>query len=120
MKFQVTVAAMCAMLVSVGAQCPNSCSGHGNCNEEEQCECFLEGKVLNKEGNLDSDTRLAQWTGADCSKMTCPRGISWTQASGTQDHAHGVECSDIGVCNRLTGECVCHPGFGGIACARSS
>lgn len=82
--------------------------------------CYLEGKVLNKEGNIDTDTRLAQWTGADCSQMTCPRGISWTRASGTQDHSHGIECSDMGLCNRLTGECVCHSGFGGIACARST
>jgi hypothetical protein len=113
------VALVLAVVASANAQCPNSCSGHGNCNEQQQCECYLEGKVLNKEGNLDSSTRLAQWTGADCSLLTCPRGVSWTHASGTQDHERGKECSDMGVCNRFSGECTCHPGFGGIACARS-
>ena len=109
---------VCAMMSTARAACPNSCSGHGNCDEQEQCSCYLEGKVLNKDGNLDADDRLPQWTGADCSQMTCPRGISWTRASGTRDHSHGAECSDMGVCNRIIGECVCHPGFGGIACAR--
>ena len=117
MKLQVAV--VLAVVSAVQGSCPNACSGHGNCDEQEQCSCYLEGKVLNKDGNLDIDARLPQWTGADCSQMTCPRGISWTKASGTQDHVHGAECSDIGICNRLTGECVCHPGFGGIACARS-
>lgn len=37
------------------------------------------------------------------------------------DRAHNLaECSNMGVCNRETGECQCHPGFEGAACERLS
>lgn len=44
---------------SVNALCPNACSNHGDCGENDSCDCHR------------------NWEGADCSKRTCPYSISW-------------------------------------------
>lgn len=111
------------LVAQVTAECPNSCSGHGTCNGEDQCECQDEGIIINPSGN--SDTKMAAWTGADCSAMTCPRGISWTVPSSTGgdlycSHLQGQECSDMGLCDRTTGQCSCFAGYTGAACQRTS
>ena len=112
-------------LTQVAAECPNSCSGHGTCNGEDQCECQDEGIVINPAGN--SEDKMAAWTGADCSAMTCPRGISWTKPSKSDAnamlycaHEEGQECSDMGLCDRTTGQCTCFAGYTGAACQRTS
>lgn len=129
--------ALCAFAL-VGfatAECPNSCSGHGDCEAYDQCLCQTEGVVINPAGNIfktQADdgvqpTKMAAWTGADCSQMTCPRGISWTDAakdsySGSSnycEHKLSVECSDKGLCDRSTGQCTCFPGYTGAACQRT-
>lgn len=103
------------------AACPNSCSGRGGCDTNDQCDCYLEGKVLNAAGNVDAeDTLMAQFTGADCSLMTCPRGISFTTAASSTFHEASVECSDAGLCDRATGMCVCYEGHEGSACQRTT
>lgn len=72
-----------------------------------------------------------EWTGADCSRRTCPRSTSWTEVGDnvvdggvTQTHScthqTQVECSDQGLCDRATGLCECFPGFTGSACQRTS
>lgn len=88
-------------------QCPGvlSCSGHGECHGSPtyRCDC--------SEG----------WTGSDCSDRVCPFGSSWFIYPGSMDLAHvfdSTECSDQGVCNRESGECVCFPGFTGSSCNR--
>lgn len=45
----------------VNAVCPNSCSGHGICDQYDICSCVN-----------GADGKLA-WTGNDCSLRTCPR-----------------------------------------------
>lgn len=102
------------------AACPNSCSGKGECDTNDQCDCYLEGKVLNAAGNDDPDYLMAQFTGADCSLMTCPRGISFTTVSNPTTHEASVECSDAGVCDRATGMCNCYEGHEGSACQRTT
>jgi len=109
MKFFAVVLAAGIGLAS--AACPNTCSGHGTCNALDQCTCYLESS----EGGAE-----AMWTGADCSEMTCPRGTSWTMASGAASHETNVECSDAGVCDRATGECTCFDGYEGSACQRTA
>lgn len=101
------------------AECPNLCSGHGNCDNNDQCHCYKEGKVLNKEGNDDDDVLFAQWTGADCSMLSCPRGVSWTTVSGATTHEKSAECSDAGICDRSTGQCECFEKYTGSACQRT-
>ncbi|RLN88316.1 hypothetical protein BBJ28_00009441 [Nothophytophthora sp. Chile5] len=78
--------------------CPNSCSGSGVCDRHVVCRCY--------EG----------YYGYDCSLQHCPIGKSWGVIKGADD-AHGPEeCSGRGICNSLSGACVCQLGFTGDAC----
>ena len=116
MKLFITLAAIVGF---ASAACPNACSGHGTCNAMDHCDCYAESTDANA-GKL--------WKGADCSLMTCPLGVSWSQpvlkADGvTLDDAAGhkrdVECSDGGICDRATGECACFAGYEGSSCQRT-
>lgn len=102
------VLALCVALASAG--CPNACSGHGTCDALDTCTCYLE-----------VDSQHDMWTGADCSKYTCPRGTSWNvpKTSSKFEHAANKECSDMGICDRTTGECACFAGFEGSSCQRT-
>ena len=90
--------------IVLSQSCPNSCSKRGRCNKNtRQCTCF--------EG----------YTGADCSLYVCPYGIAWTDQSIGIDNAHKpAECSNMGICDRKTGNCACRSGFEGQACDRMS
>merc|ERR1712183_793608 len=76
-----------------------------------------------------------EWTGADCSRRTCPRGVSWAKSTigfrngealpgANQDlvckHQREQECSDQGLCDRATGLCSCFPGYTGSSCQRTA
>lgn len=84
--------------------CPSMCSGHGQCADpKRQCECF--------EG----------FQGGDCSELICPFGPAWTdQAIGIDDAHNEAECSNMGICDRVTGMCKCRDGFEGKACERKT
>jgi len=129
----------------VYAECPNACSGHGDCKNKDQCECY--------DG----------FYGGDCSLRVCPLGNSFVDAPlGDLNHAGGatvdgysqvqglqaprykqyeswpssassggwaaqageahyqVECSGKGSCNRALGVCKCFDGFTGAACQRTT
>lgn len=83
--------------------CPGTlaCLGHGTCSgpPSYRCEC--------------EDGR----SGPDCSLIDCPSGKSWFSFPTSDNDAHSeAQCSDMGICNRSTGECQCRPGFEGAAC----
>lgn len=118
---KLTAAIFASALSAALASCPNACSGRGECDTNDQCNCYLEGKVLNAAGNPGAEDDLqAQFTGADCSLMTCPRGISFTTVASSTFHETAVECSDAGVCDRTTGMCTCYEGHEGSACQRTT
>lgn len=96
------------LLVGARAYCPNGCSGHGSCGENDKCTCYARP-------NGDP-----AWTAHDCSDRTCPKGISWVgPITGANGGHPEVECSNKGICNRKTGECVCVANYGGMACERT-
>jgi len=91
-----------------GGLCENSCSGHGTCELNNNCNCYL---------GLDGE---AEWTGPDCSQRTCPKNFAWVGEVVNQNNLHPwVECSNKGNCDRKSGACVCYPGYDGVACQRT-
>ena len=98
----------CGYVITAVTHCPGeiSCSGHGVCSGSPtyRCDC--------------SDG----WQGADCSLKTCPSGKSWFMRPTDENVAHLTltECSDMGTCDRVSGECACMGGFEGAACDRMS
>eukprot|EP01040_Poterioochromonas_malhamensis_P003664 gene3664-3914_t len=87
--------------------CPGviSCSGHGECLGAPTYKCNCENG----------------WTGADCSERLCPQDVAWFILPESDNVAHlteYAECSNVGICDRTSGTCVCQSGFGGAACNR--
>ena len=96
-------------LVAVAAYCPNGCSGHGSCRENDKCTCYTRPK------NTDP-----AWTQHDCSERTCPKSAAWADSATANSVAHvSAECSNKGACDRKTGECKCFDGYDGKACERT-
>ena len=83
--------------------CPGepACLGHGTCLGPPTYRCRCEvGR-----------------SGPDCSLIDCPMGKSWFSFPASANVAHTeAECSDMGTCNRDTGQCKCAAGFEGAAC----
>ncbi len=53
--------------------------------------------------------------------MVCPFGNAWTdQAIGIDDAHNPAECSNMGLCDRVNGVCICREGYEGKACERKS
>jgi hypothetical protein len=76
------------------------------CMNYGQCDCYARAGSTEK-----------AWTGPDCAQRTCPMGKAWADLATADDVAHArTECSSAGACDRKTGECMCFPGYEGIAC----
>ena len=68
-----------------------------------------------------TNEEVAAWTGADCSKRTCPRGQAWAAApQDHNDHTQRIECSGNGECDRATGQCRCYGDYVGDSCQRNA
>ena len=133
------------LAAKVAAECPNACSGHGNCGAYDECTCYF------------------NWQGGDCSYRTCPFALAHVDTpkgdlDGSADalsepnkvvvidstvypygtteqyprmedttgvvhentaHAY-MECGNKGICDRGSGECECFDGYEGAACQRAS
>jgi hypothetical protein len=144
---QLALSALALLTLSAGvmAECPNACSGHGDCTTWDKCECYR------------------NWQAADCSQRTCPYALAhvdtpkgdldgdytldgpgtevyvydiYGQSATTQEafpsmkasdgavqtnSAHYyMECANKGYCNRDSGLCECFTGYEGHACQRAS
>ena len=95
----------CGYATATTTACPGetSCNGHGTCQGTPTYDCECENG----------------YDGADCSLMTCPYGKSWFSLPSDDEEAHLTtsECSDMGTCDRTTGECSCMDGFEGSSCS---
>merc|ERR1719240_162380 len=98
-----------ALVIGSMAYCPNGCSGHGSCGNNDKCTCYTRPK------NNDP-----AWTEHDCSARTCPKEMAWADSATADNKAHMmVECSNKGLCDRKTGECKCFDNYDGKACERT-
>lgn len=92
----------------------NDCSGHGTCT--------LLSKICICNTGWGAPTDVADYKSPDCSTRVCSSSYAWNSipTSTTTAHDTVVECSGMGVCNRVAGTCKCFPGFEGSACERMS
>jgi len=104
---------MMAALASVQAACDNQCSGHGNCEIDDVCQCYDNWGV-----GLSKDS-------GDCSDRICPFELAWVETPVTLlngvGHFHRyAECANRGICDRSTGNCECFDGYDGKGCQRTT
>ena len=99
------------------SMCHNNCNGHGRCislGSGPTCECAIGW------GNTDD---ITEYRSPGCDKRVCPAGEAWAssaiQRRGGVTSAHLLrECSNVGICNRDSGECACPYGYFGEACEK--
>jgi len=79
-----------------------TCGGLGTCDASTlTCSCY--------DG----------YFGGACEKRTCARGKAWFDEASSTNAGHALaECSNKGICNHITGKCLCENGYGGAACSR--
>jgi len=133
------------LLAFTSGECPAACSGRGTCGPYDMCTCykgymggdcsqrvcqFGKAHIDIPKGDLDASDEITgpevhiavlsqlwpQGTTEQYPKMTDSGKI---QVLSNTAHEY-VECSNKGDCDRLTGQCVCLPGYDGSACQRAS
>jgi len=93
---------------AASAVCPNSCSGHGTCAENDVCVCY-------------QNWGMGDEASGDCSQMYCPFEYAFVDAPDMDGKVHKyLECSGKGLCDRSTGDCECFEGYTGKGCQRTS
>ena len=87
---------------------------------DEVVDCYGNGKCLGFEGNFECECVKGYY--GDCKARSCPVGRAWFHEPAVDDVAHDVfmECSNMGVCDRTSGQCSCREGYEGNACERLS
>jgi len=104
------------------SMCFNNCNGHGNCVSRGTgpvCDCDL---------GWGNEHDITTYRSPACDTRVCPAGDAWASAGvkrGIDASGQGMvtshelrECSNVGLCNRKTGECECPYGYFGPACER--
>eukprot|EP00937_MAST-01D_sp_MAST-1D-sp2_P003281 g3281.t1 len=121
----------------VAGECPNACSGHGECGAYDMCSCYqmYQGNdcsertcyfgiahVDSPKGDLNSDGVVSgPLTTVITGSEVYPWGTTeqFPNANPNEGHFY-MECSNKGLCNRETGLCECFDGYDGTACVRAS
>lgn len=140
MKVIATIAVLALATSYVSAECNNMCSGHGKCGANDACTCYRNWRgndcsertcqfgvafIDTAQGDLDHDGTIdapgavnlvkTQWA-PDSTGGTFEEYFDFEVAETA--HAY-MECSNKGLCDRTSGECVCFDGYEGSACQRT-
>merc|ERR1740138_1883665 len=82
-----------AALGGAAAVCPNACSGHGTCSEDDVCFCY-------------QDWGMGDENSGDCSQKFCAFEFAFVDTPDEDGKVHKyMECSGKGICDRSSGEC---------------
>merc|ERR1719261_642156 len=136
-----------ALLGTALARCPNGCSNQGLCGPNSQCKCYrnFQGSDCSERvcfyahafidtpfGDLNADGTVSMAVTYEEQTQDyalegysinygSARPIDGASESGRWDEAHFYrECSNMGICNRKTGQCDCFPGYEGEGCQRTT
>jgi len=143
MSFILKLSILCSWLIYLRAECPNSCSGHGKCGAFDACECYKNwmgndcsmricqfGRAVVDTPKGDLNGNGGALSGPDTTVIpynsmyyygTTEQFPNMADTSGKilSNTAHDYyECSNAGICDRTTGQCVCFPGYSGSSCSR--
>jgi len=146
MKIFATLAVLAFATHYASAECNNMCSGHGECGTNDQCTCYRNWRgndcsertcqygvafVDTAQGDLDHDGAVGDSKPLNGGASIQAVKTQWAPSStgGTfeerfiglaAEEAHAyMECSNKGLCDRSSGECVCFDGYEGSACQRT-
>jgi len=147
MRAALVVVALSALAAYVNAECANACSGHGVCVTSDQCDCFPNYRaadcsericpygfawVDSPRGDLNHDGVVEVSTAANRVAVASyqsdvsyeyeqfPNDVTGGKVAATNEGHFYSECSNKGLCDRATGECVCYDGYTGSSCQRSA
>lgn len=131
-------AAVCFLSASVvDAECPNGCSGNGDCMAKDMCECyksfqgndcadrtclFGHAHVDTPKGDIDMDQDRESAGPILVNSQQFPEGTyEYFNQDAANEEAHFyMECSNKGICDRSTGLCQCFDGYEGNGCQRTT
>ena len=100
-----------------GCQMLNYCNGHGRCSAGGGDPSPFVTCVCDKGWGSPDD--IATEKDALCMLRTCPKGRATSDLPFSKNEAHPMrECSNNGVCDRLTGKCLCFASWAGATCQR--
>ena len=134
--------ALACLAAGVSAECPNACSGQGDCGTKDSCTCYdgffggdfslrvcPVGKAFvdTPAGDLNHNGLTGQeYAISQKNKRAYQAYESWpsSAAAGGWEAQAGeshflVECSAKGACDRAMGVCQCFDGYTGASCQRS-
>lgn len=133
-----------ALTAYVSGECANACNGHGKCTSYDMCICnrnwqandcservcqFGLAHVDTPKGDLDMSGDISgPGSPVADNSFVYPYGtveqfpaMETTDLTTLDDTAHYyMECSNKGTCDRTSGDCICYPGYDGVACQRAS
>jgi hypothetical protein len=135
--FWVTFILVPLLLGRTNGECPNACSGNGDCVQNNLCRCYTGYQAndcsertcyfgiahvdtpkgdLNGNGVVDQPL-ITVLTGSEI----YPWGTNeqYPNADANEGHFY-MECSNRGLCDRAEGVCQCFDGYSGSACGRKS